>query len=194
MIRPSTWRDSLLAAALLLLPVPARAGEQRLLLEPATTRVTFTLGATLHTAEGSIRLDRGELRFDPETGAVSGEIVLDAKSAETGSESRDANMRRDVLESERFPYVRFRPEKLEVLRRDDTTAEVRLVGGLELHGESRPFTIPAQLVRKGDRMAISSSFRVPYVDWNVRDYSNFVLRVDRFVDVTVEADGKLAAP
>jgi len=184
-----------LAAALALAPAAARAAEQRLLLEPGTTKIRFTLGATLHTAEGSVQLARGELRFDPDAGTATGEIVMDAKSAETGLSSRDANMHRDVLESEKFPTITFRAERLDVGRRDATSADVTLVGSLVLHGETRPLAIPAKLVaRDPTHVGISAGFRVPYVDWNMVDYSTFVLRVDRFVDVTLDAEGTLAAP
>jgi polyisoprenoid-binding protein YceI len=182
-------------AALALAPSPVRAAEQRLLFEPGTTTVRFTLGATLHTAKGSVKLERGELRFDPEAGTASGELVMDARSAETGSELRDENMHRDVLESGGFPTITFRAERLEVGRRDETSADVKLVGSLVLHGETHPFAIPAKLsARDGEHIGVSAAFRVPYVDWGMVDYSTFVLRVDRFVDVAVEAVGTLAAP
>jgi polyisoprenoid-binding protein YceI len=182
-----------LAAALLGAPLAAGAAPQRLLLEPGATAIRFTLGATLHTAEGSVKLERGALGFDADAGSASGEIVVDATSAETGSDSRDENMHRDVLESEKYPSIVFHAERLEVDRRDAASAEVRLVGSLELHGQRRPFTIPAKLAAKGpSRVGISAAFRVPYVDWGMVDYSTFVLRVDRFVDVTVESEGTLA--
>lgn len=186
---------ALAAPAALCVPQVAGAAEQRLLLEPAKTKIVFTLGATLHTAVGSVRLASGELRFDPDAGAASGEIVVDARSAETGSERRDANMHREVLESAKFPTITFRAERLDVARRDATSADVTLVGSLVLHGETRPFSIPAKLTaRDPEHIAIAAAFRVPYVDWSMLDYSTFVLRVDRFVDVEVEAEGVLAAP
>jgi polyisoprenoid-binding protein YceI len=169
----------------------APAAEQSLTLDPAATKIAFTLGATLHTAEGTIRLERGTLRFDPDSGTASGEIVVDAKSAETGSDSRDANMHRDVLESGRFPVIVFRPERLEVVARAATTADVKLHGRIEIHGGAHPLTIPAKLTADGPRLRISASFRVPYVEWGMRDYSNLVLRVDKHVDVTLEAAGHL---
>lgn len=190
---PAAW--VCLTALALALPSPSRAAEQRLVFEPGTTAVRFTLGATLHTAEGSVKLRQGELRFDPDAGTASGELVMDAKSAETGSELRDENMHRDVLESGVFSTIAFRAERLEVARRDATSADVTLVGSLLLHGEAHPFAIPAKLTAPDpDHIAVSAAFRVPYVDWGMADYSTFVLRVDRFVDVAVEAVGTLAAP
>jgi polyisoprenoid-binding protein YceI len=190
-------RTSALAclALLALAASTARAAEQRLRLDPGSTTIRFTLGATLHTAEGSVKLERGELRFDPDAGTASGELVMDATSAETGLESRDANMHRDVLESALFPTITFRAEHLEVARRDATSADVTLLGSLVLHGQAHPFAIPAKLsARDPEHLEVSAAFRVPYVDWGMVDYSTFVLRVDRFVDVTVEALGTLAAP
>jgi polyisoprenoid-binding protein YceI len=183
-----------LASGLVLPSASAHAAPQELRFEPGATTIRFTLGATLHTAEGSLKLERGALRFDPDTGSAEGEVVIDATSADTGFAKRDENMHRDVLESARYPRIVFRAEGLEVLRRDAESAEIRLLGQLEMHGTSRPFAIPAKLEARGDRIGIASSFRVDYVDWGIVDYSTFLLRVDRFVDVTVEAEGRLAAP
>lgn len=173
---------------------PAAAEGQTLALDPAATKISFTLGATLHTVEGSVGLSRGALRFDPEGGAASGEIVVDARSAQTGNSSRDARMQRDILESERFPTIVFQAESLTVVARSEASAQVRLRGTLGLHGQSLPFELPATLTAQGDRLKVATHFRVPYVDWGVQDPSNFMLRVDRFVEVTVSAEGTLGSP
>ena len=173
---------------------PARAGEQALRLDPDATTIAFSLGATLHSVEGTIRLVSGEIRFDPVTGAASGEIVVDARSAGTGLDSRDREMHDEVLESAGHPRIVFRAGALRVVRRDAAGAVVELAGTLELHGETRPWKLPAKLVFDGDRVRIESNFRLPYVDWGLRDPSAFLLRVDRFVDVRVASEGRLAAP
>jgi polyisoprenoid-binding protein YceI len=173
---------------------PAAAAEQLLTLDAAATKIAFTLGATFHTVHGSVQLARGGLRFDPAGGEASGEIVVDARSAQTGNSSRDANMQRDVLESERFPTIVFRAEALELLSRSETSAQVRLRGTLDLHGQRLPWELPATLTAQGNRLAIVSTFRVPYVDWGMHDPSTFLLRVDRYVDVTVNAEGTLGSP
>ncbi len=172
----------------------AWAAPQTLTVDPAATKIEFVLGATLHSADGSIRCTRGTITFDDETGAASGELVIDATSATTQQESRDANMHADVLESARFPEIVFRPERITVLRRGTSEAEIELSGTLDMHGQTHPLVLPANLVGSGAKLAITTKFRVPYVDWGMRDYSNFLLRVDRFVDVTVTSEGLLGTP
>ena len=172
----------------------ARAAEQTLALDPAATTIAFALGATLHTVEGSVRLSSGEIRFDLVTGVASGEIDVDARSATTGNESRDRNMHRDVLESEKYPRIAFRAEQVRVVHRDPAGAVVELAGQLDLHGQARPWTLPAKLAFQGDRVSIEANFRVPYVDWGMQDYSSFILRVDRFVAVRVASAARISEP
>jgi polyisoprenoid-binding protein YceI len=172
----------------------ARAAEQTLTLDPAASEIDFELGATLHSADGSVKLEQGTIRFDPDSGAASGEIVVDATSANTGSGSRDRNMHADVLESARFPKIVFRPERLDVKRRDAASADVVLLGALDMHGQQHPLSMPAKLALRDGRLVVDAKFEVPYVEWGMRDYSNFVLRVDRHVTVTLHAEGALATP
>jgi polyisoprenoid-binding protein YceI len=172
----------------------ASAETQTLTLDPVATKIEFVLGATLHSADGTIRLERGAIEFDPDVGAASGEIVIDATSAETGLASRDHNMHADVLESARFPTMTFRANHLEVARRDATSADVTLHGVLSMHGQEHPLALPAKLVAHDGRVSIEIAFDLPYVDWGVPDYSNLVLRVDRFVQVKVHGEGVLGRP
>ena len=80
-------------------------------LDPAQTSVKFTLGDVLHTVHGTFHLKRGALQFEAASGKMSGEIVVDAKSGESGSGMRDRKMHKEVLESERYPEIAFRPEQ-----------------------------------------------------------------------------------
>lgn len=180
--------------AALSLGTAAPAAEQTLELDAARTTIGFALGATLHSVAGELALVEGRIRFDAATGAASGEIALDAASASTGLALRDRNMHRDVLGSERHPRIVFRAQGLRVLRRDSASAEIELEGRLDMHGQERPLVIPARLAASDGRIAIEARFRVAYVDWGMQDPSTFVLRVDRFVDVTVRSEGRLGPP
>src|SRR5271169_2614080 len=76
-----------------------QAQEATLNFVPAQTTVDFTLGDVLHTVHGSFNLKTGQVRFDPATNAISGEIVVDAASGHTGSVGRDRKMHKEILES-----------------------------------------------------------------------------------------------
>jgi polyisoprenoid-binding protein YceI len=184
-------RARLVAIAVLLgLHGRARA-ESTLALDPARCEVRFTLGATLHSVHGELELVRGELVFDPDGGPASGEIVVNARSARTGIDARDRDMHAKVLESERFPEIVLRPERLEIVRGDATSADVRLHGRLEIHGGEHAVVIPARVTAQGeDRLLVEASFGVPYVAWGLRDVSTFVLRVAQHVEVDVRAIGR----
>ena len=103
-------------------------------------------------------------------------------------------MHRGVLESGRHPRIIYRAKRLRVLRRDTASADVELEGVLEMHGQRHPLVLPARLAARGGRIAIETSFRVPYVEWGMQDPSTLFLRVDRFVDVRVRSEGTIASP
>jgi len=193
-LRPRRRALSLVWLASVALAATAAAEEQTLTLDPAATTIAFTLGATLHSVEGTVRLSSGVIRFDPVTGVASGEIDVDARTATTGLESRDRSMHGEVLESEKYPRIAFRAERLRVVHRDASGAVIELEGQLDLHGRPRPYALPAKLVFDGERVSIDAKFRVPYVDWGMQDYSTFILRVDRFVDVRVASAGRIGSP
>jgi polyisoprenoid-binding protein YceI len=176
-----------LAACTLALAQSARAESGVLALSPGATKIGFTLAATLHTVRGSLQLLRGELHFDAESGSASGEIAIDARSAKTGNGTRDATMHEDVLESERYPEIVFTAEHLQLKRSAADRGEAVLSGRVRLHGDEHKLEIPAHLERDGDAVRIDARFRIPYVEWGLRDVSNLLLHVGPEVEVRVEA-------
>ncbi len=190
---PQVIRAALLALSILLAARTDAGAEHTLVLDPGRSEIRFSLGATLHTVHGALDLVRGELRFGPEGGAVSGEILVDARSARTGIDARDREMHGKVLESARFPEISLHAERLEVLRRDAASADVRLHGTLEIHGGAHAVAIPATVrAAADDRLVVEARFRVPYVEWGMRDVSNLVLRVAKDVEVSVRAEGRVS--
>jgi len=166
--------------------VRAESGELALALEK--TQIRFELGATLHSVEGTLRLARGTaLHFDTASGRADGSIAIDARSADTGMARRDRTLHAEVLESERYPEIVFTAERVELTRSAPERGEVVLVGQVQLHGEVHPLRIPAHLERMDDTIHVTSTFRVPYVAWGLRDVSNWLLHVDDEVVVHVDA-------
>lgn len=181
---------ALLLVALLLLAMPAtpvHAQELNLRLDPEATRITFTLGATMHTVEGSAPLTAGELSVDLGTRTVSGTVTVEARALKTGNKGRDKKMHAEVLESEQFPEIVLTPERFEGTLAPTGTSQITVHGTLEVHGESHPVELPTKVSLEADQATARLTFSVPYVEWGMEDPSTFVLRVAKKVDVVVEA-------
>src|ERR1035438_10768612 len=94
------FRSSLfLTACALALISPLAAQDLSLEMDPAQSKVEFTLGDVLHTVRGSFQFKRGAIRFDLGSGKASGELLVDARSGASGNDTRDRKMHKEILES-----------------------------------------------------------------------------------------------
>jgi len=181
---------------LLLLASPlaaqATAPAIRLQFDPAKTVAEITLSATMHTVHGTFSVKRGAVNFDPDTGIVSGEVVFDATSGKTGIAGRDQKMHKDVLESQRYPDITFRPDHAEGHFAVGGVSTLNVHGLLAIHGAPHEVTFPVQINVNNDRWSATSSFTIPYVQWGMKNPSNFFLKVHDEVEVHTNAGGQLA--
>lgn len=162
-------------------------GPAHLVLDPEATRIRFVLPTTVTDVRGRARLLRGEIHVDPYGGRTSGEIVVEAASARTGIELRDARMHREVLETSAHPKIVFVPEWTDVLAASTEHARVRVQGRIAIHGSQHPLTIPARLRREGDRVQIAAAFEIPYVEWGMKDMKTLFLDTSAQVRVEIDA-------
>lgn len=168
---------------------PVRAEQRALVLDPVASRVSFTLAATGHTVEGKMAVKSGRIAFDPATGAASGEIVINLKSAATGNDGRDKNMHEEVLETGKFPVAVFRAERLRGTVARSGPSQVTLEGTLSFHGGAHKMSLPTKVRVDKGRLVADTRFPIPYVQWGLRDPSVLFLRVAKEVDVQVHAEG-----
>lgn len=180
----------LIVLAVFSLAPSLRAQQTVVTFDPAATQVTFTLGATMHTVEGSFKLKSGEIRFDPSTGNASGSLVVDATSGNTDNTSRDQNMHRKVLESAKFPEIIFTPDHVTGSIAPQGTSNVQLSGRFQLLGQEHPMTLAVSVEPglNGGPWHMSTKFAVPYVEWGLKNPSTFVLRVRNTVDLEINAE------
>jgi len=183
-----------LLAGLATAALPGRAEPWTLRLEPAATQIRFEVGATLHTVEGRFALERGRLRFDPETGEASGEVVVDARSGDTGIDRRDRTMHREQLASDEHPRIVLRPRRLRDVERAEAGLEAVLDAELVLRGSAHPLSFPVSGRREDGRGVVEGRFEVPYVAWGLPDPDTFLLKVDDVVRVEFRAAGTLEPP
>lgn len=171
----------------------AQAEQQVLVLDPATSKVSFTLPATGHTVEGALAVKSGRIAFDSATGAASGEIVIDLASAGTGNKGRDKTMREEVLETGKHPLAVFRAEKIRGTLAPAGPSQVTLDGTLSFHGGDHKMSLPAKVENKNGSLKAETELQIPFVEWGLHDPSMLMLRVAKVVTVKVAARGSLEA-
>ncbi len=172
---------------LALLALPLLFGDETpLRLDSAATKVEFSLGATLHTVHGEFRLKEAALRFDPSTGRISGQVTVDARSGQTGNDSRDRRMHQEILESARYPDIVFRPDRVDGAISPGAVAQVKLHGVVALHGGEHEIAAPAEVrAVPGGGYDVTLHLDVPYVKWGLKNPSTFVLRVADTVQISI---------
>jgi polyisoprenoid-binding protein YceI len=183
---------SLILSSLLTISVAglAAAQETAFHIDPAQSLVRFTLADVLHTVHGTFKVKPGQLQLEAD-GKMSGEVVVDATSGDSGSGMRDRKMNKEVLESAQFPEISFRPDRLEGAVVNSGKASVRVHGIFSIHGISREITVPASLETTGDHWSAIVHFTVPYEKWGMKNPSTLFLKVNDSVEIDLAAAGSV---
>jgi polyisoprenoid-binding protein YceI len=153
--------------------------------------VKFTLGDVLHTVRGTFQFKRGGLQLDPASGKISGEIVVDARSGESGSNIRDRKMHKEILESDRYPEISFGPDHVDGAVASSGRSSVKVHGIFNIHGVDREISVPAEVEVAADRWSATVHFTVPYAKWGMKNPSTLFLKVNDFVEIDLSASGTI---
>jgi polyisoprenoid-binding protein YceI len=170
------------------------ASEVVLGVDPAQSKVHWTLDTTFHTVHGTFAFKNGTLHVEPATGKAGGEIAVYATSGDSGNDSRDKKMHKEVLESGRYPDVIFRPDRVEGKIAPQGSFAVRVHGMFVLHGREHELTVPVQAEFAGDHWTGSAKFSIPFIDWGLKNPSSFLLKVNHSVEIELELKGSLQNP
>ena len=158
-------------------------------LDPSKTQIDFTLHDPLHTVHGSFDLKRGRLQLDPDTGKASGEMVIDVASGISGNGSRDKRMHKEILESQKYPEAVFTPDRVRGHVEPQGTSEIDVHGLFRIHGADHELTMHLQVQANGGSQYIATAhFTIPYVQWGMKNPSNFLLKVDNKVEIDVRTE------
>jgi polyisoprenoid-binding protein YceI len=169
----------------------AAVSEIVLTVDPAQSKVHWNLDSTLHTVHGTFLVKGGVVHFDPATGKAGGEVVVMTASGESGNNSRDARMHQEILETAKYPEAVFRPRQVEGNVNTIGPSDVKLRGTFTIHGTNHDLTALIHAELAGDHWTGNGKFEVPYIQWGIKDPSNFLLKVKRIVNVELDMAGNL---
>ncbi len=176
---------------LTLLPCDLLAQRQSLSVDPAKSEVHFMLGDVLHVVHGTFRIQSGRVEFDHTDGQMSGAIVVDAGSGDSGNSIRDRKMTKDELKAPNFSTVSFSPRHYIGLLATTGESAITVDGSFILLGKAHDIRVPLQVHVQGAQYKATGTFEVPYVEWGMKDPSSFVLRVGKEVTISLVLVGSV---
>ena len=190
-IRVQFYLALFVALAALVLAPTGRAQEVAVQLDPVQTKIEFTLGSTLHTVEGTFKLKSGAVRLDPANGKMSGAIVVDATSGQSGNEGRDRKMHREILESGKYPEIVFTPSQVKGVFNPKGPSKLEVSGQFSLHGQDHDMTLPIDIEPAGRQLQMAAHITIPYIKWGLKNPSTFILRASDKVEIDIHAVGQI---
>ena len=158
-------------------------------LDATRTKVEWTLEDVLHTVRGTFQMKAGLITFSPEGGKAEGQIVVDAKSGNSGNGLRDRKMHSSVLESDRYPEVTFTPDGVEGKIAMTGASQIQVHGILRIHGQDHPIVLPVKAVIDNGAVQADSHLSIPYANWGIKNPSTLFLKVGDKVELDIHAAG-----
>ena len=112
-------------------------------------------------------------------------------SGNSGSQARDQRMHKEILESQRYPEITFAPSRVEGQIASQGESQLKMEGVLTLHGSPHLVMLLTRVNPAGNLLKAETQFDIPYVQWGLKNPSNFLLRVNTTVQIKIEAAGSL---
>lgn len=155
-------------------------------------KVRFNVEGPLDDVAGETRELGGQLQLDPQDWASGkAQVVISLETLRTGIDQRDADMREQFLQTERYPRALLVIDRLE---RPSAPAlspggnvQGDAFGSFELHGVRRSVRVPVKLSMEQDgRIWVAGTFEVPFADYNIQRPSRLFFKLGESADVTFD--------
>ena len=117
------------------------------------TSVDFrTRAAWIIRAKGTFRATHGDAHVGAD-GRVSGEIVIDPASMDTGIQKRDGHLRSaDYFDIANYSTITFTVTEVRLA----LSGDLEVIGNLDVHGRSTPLTLLAEVGLEGESATLST--------------------------------------
>jgi polyisoprenoid-binding protein YceI len=167
----------------------APASTVNIQMDPAQSKILWTLPDVLHTVHGSFQLASGAITFSPQSGAASGLFTVNEETGASGDGARDRRMKKSILEIAKYPAATYRPTHVSGAYHASGASTLVVDGVFHLHGADHPLQLTFQVNASGNHLSATTKFDIPYVAWGMRDPSTLFLRVGKSVQMEIDAQG-----
>jgi len=146
-----------------------------------TGEVAYQARAPLGAFGGVNPTLKGEVAYDPDTGALQGRVCLDLAAWDSKEPLRDRHTR-EMFQVDRYPQACLEPRSLD-------QAKGLLLGTLELHGVRKEVAWPVRYTLEGGRLRFQAEFDLLLGDYGLKAPSFMGMRVQERVRVRVQGEG-----
>ncbi len=119
----------------------------------------------------------GSILIDGTT-ITEGSFTADLTTLQSDERFRDGQLRRQALETDRFPTATFtltKPVDLGAIPAEGATVNVTATGDLELHGVTKSVDVPLQARLQGGVVTIAGSLPVVFADYDIAKPQSMVV-------------------
>jgi polyisoprenoid-binding protein YceI len=114
-------------------------------------------------------------------GALNGSVVIDAASIDTKIAKRDNHLRGpDFFDVENYPKMIFTATNGHLT----SAGQAELRGNLEIHGQTRPLTLRADVSNTADSLRFASEVDIDRRDWGMSHAAQVTSSTKIHVDIT----------
>lgn len=170
----------------------AFAQHQTFAVQPGASAVRMTLNTTHEIVNGTFHIQSGSVEFDPSTPKMSGSVVVSAGSGNTGNDSRDRKMNRDILKVSQYTTVSFEPKSYSGVIVPSGDSTIQVTGMFTLLGTPHEITIPLQVHLDSANATAKAHFVVPYVQWGLKNPSLLIWKADNDVTIDLNLVGRIS--
>lgn len=129
---------------------------------------------------GSTRRVTGSFTVSDQT-LTAGAATTDVKSISSDVEKRDINVRRTILETDKYPRAVFTlrgPVDVSTLPSDGHAGDVTAPGTLEIHGVKKDITVTLKALRTGKKLIVSSTIPISRHDYHIESPQFVAAKID----------------
>jgi polyisoprenoid-binding protein YceI len=194
LLRPSISAGLALLLALSLNSA-AHAEPKTLQFEQAT--VAYKGRDSLASWTGTTKEVTGTLAYDSQTGELlKGDVQVGLASINSGNGVRDARMRNEFLQTDKFPTALFVVKKVEDFpkfsdwKQWGNRQKGRIIGDLTIKNVTKPVTFEAETVYTGKELKVTGTSKVKMTDFGITPPSIFLVTVEDTVGLEFNALAK----
>jgi polyisoprenoid-binding protein YceI len=146
---------------------------------------------------GTTKEVMGTLAYDSQTGELlKGEVQVGLASINSGNGVRDARMRNEFLQTDKFPTALFVVKKVEDFpkfsdwKQWGNRQKGRIIGDLTIKNVTKPVTFEAETVYTGKELKVTGTSKVKMTDFGITPPSIFLVTVEDTVGLEFSALAK----